>query len=342
MQQIWITKAGPPEVLQIREMEDPEPADNEVVIAVGSAGINFADIMARLGVYQDAPDLPTVVGYEVSGYVEKSGSQVTGYKEGDKVIGMTRFQGYSSKVALHEAQVFPLPDHWDFHQGAGFPVNYITAYQLLVVMGSLHEGDKVLIHSVGGGVGIAATQIAALYNASVFGTASAWKHEYLKKHGVEFPLDYHEYDFVEEIDRLTGGKGVEIVLDPVGGKHWKRSYRCLSPTGRLLLYGASKMAPGKSKSLWSALKTVIQMPHLYFHPIRLISENKGVLGVNVGHLWEERDRVTQWVDHLLQWASEERIEPKIDKVFSFAEASLAHHYIQDRKNLGKVCLTPEK
>ncbi|MBD3274196.1 MAG: alcohol dehydrogenase catalytic domain-containing protein, partial [Candidatus Marinimicrobia bacterium] len=118
MQQIWITKAGPPEVLQIRETADPDPADNEVVIAVESAGINFADIMARLGVYQDAPDLPTVVGYEISGHVEKAGDNVTGFTEGDKVIGMSRFQGYSSKVALPEAQVFPLPKHWDFHQGA--------------------------------------------------------------------------------------------------------------------------------------------------------------------------------------------------------------------------------
>ncbi len=340
MRRIWITKAGPPEVLMMKEEADPVPGDEQVLVDVRAAGINFADIMARMGMYQDAPDIPCVVGYEVAGIVEQVGAKVTEFEPGDQVISMTRFGGYASKVAVDVQQVFPKPEEWSFEEGAGMPVNYLTAYQLLVVMGSLREGNTVLIHSAGGGVGTAATQIARIFDATILGTASALKHDYIKENGVDYPIDYRTKDYVKEVMAITGGRGVDIVIDPLGGKFWKKSYTVLRSTGRLLMFGASSMTRGKSRSLLSMVKTFFQIPVVQFHPLHLINQNRGVLGVNLGHLWHERDMVQEWVTQLEEWADEGSIRPHIDAVFSFEEAPAAHHYIQDRKNCGKVCLKP--
>ncbi|MBS1271973.1 MAG: Quinone oxidoreductase 1 [Candidatus Marinimicrobia bacterium] len=340
MRQVWITKAGKPEVLQVKEAADPVPGEQQVTIDVKSAGINFADIMARMGIYQDAPDIPCVVGYEASGVIKEVGEEVSGWRAGDKVIALTRFNGYSSKLCVHQDQVFPLPEDWSFDEGAAMPVNYLTAYQLLVVMGSLREGDSVLIHGAGGGVGTAATQISKLFDATIYGTASPHKHEYIKNNGVDYPIDYRNEDFVEIVHDLTEGRGVQIVLDAIGGKHWKRSYDVLRSTGRLLMFGVASMAQSKTGSLYQTLKTVLGMPILKFHPIKLINQNKGVLGVNVGHLWHERDMVGKWARQLVEWAEAGKVCPIVDKTFAFEDAPKAHHYIQDRKNTGKVCLNP--
>ncbi len=253
---------------------------------------------------------------------------------------MTRFGGYSSKVAVDEVQAYPIPADWSFDEAAGIPVNYLTAYQLLIVMGSLRKGNTVLIHSAGGGVGTAASQIAKMYDATILGTASPAKHEYIRGNGVDYPIDYRSKDYLEETMKITGGRGVDIVIDPLGGKYWRKSYQALRPSGRLLMFGASSMADGKSKSLASMIKTLFQMPLLLFHPLNLITNNKGVLGVNVGHLWDEKEMVQQWVLQLLDWAEAGKIRPHIDTVFEFDKAAEAHHYIQDRSNTGKVCLRP--
>jgi len=157
---------------------------------------------------------------------------------------------------------------------------------------------------------------------------------------VDYPIDYRSKDYLEETMKITKGKGVDIVIDPLGGKYWKKSYQALKPSGRLLMFGVSSMSGGKSKSVARMIKTLLQMPLLLFHPLNLISNNKGVLGMNVAHLWDEKEMVQQWVLHLLEWAESGKIRPHIDAVFGFDEAADAHHYIQDRKNTGKVCLNP--
>ncbi len=340
MKQIWISKPGPPEVLELRESTDPPVEEGKVLINVKAAGINFADIMARLGIYPDAPKIPCVVGYEIAGIVEQVGSTQSQFEEGMRVIGMTRFGGYSSKVVLSERQIFPLPDDWSFAEGAGFPVNYFTAYQLLVVMGSIRHGSSVMIHNAGGGVGTAAIQIANLFEAEIFGTASKHKHPFIVENGVGHPIDYHSQDFVEEVKKMTNGHGVDIVIDPIGGKHFSRSYDILRKSGRLLMFGVSTMAQSKTRSYIDTMKMLFRTPTLKFHPIRLMNQNKGVLGANLGHLWDEVAMVQGWADELFTWANDGKIRPHIDRTFSFEEAASAHHYIQDHKNLGKVILIP--
>lgn len=340
MRQIWISKAGKPEVLEVRTTDDPVPAPDEILIDVKASGINFAEIMARLGTYPDAPQIPCVVGYEVAGVVETTGAHVEGIEVGSKVIGLIRFQGYSSKITLPMTQVYPLPEDWSFEEGAGFPVTYLTAYQLLIVMGNIRESQRVLIHNAGGGVGTAATQIAKLFGVEIFGTASADKHDYLMGNGVDHPIDYRNRDFVRRIHDLTNGEGVDLIVDSIGGKHFARSYNVLRPTGRLVMFGVSAMVQGKSRSYLDVAKMLLGTPLMKFHPINLMNQNKGVLGVNIGHLWEEVEMISGWLRKLLEWANSGQIRPVIDRVFSFEEAATAHHYIQDRRNKGKVILRP--
>lgn len=340
MRQVWITRAGPPEVLEIKEAPDPSPKAGELRIRVEATGVNFADIMGRLGIYPDLPKMPVVVGYEVGGRVDAAGQGVDASWVGKDVFAMTRFGGYSDVVCVPENQVFVRPADMSAEHGAALPVNYFTAWQLIVVMGGLRAGETVLVHSVGGGVGIAATQIAKHIGAKVIGTASRGKHEFLRGIGVDELIDYRTEDFEKRTMDLTHGHGVELILDAVGGDSFKKGFRILAPTGRLGMFGMSSAAVGKERSIVAALKTVASMPWLQFNPPSLLNANKGVFGVNLGHLWGEVPRIRKWADDLLELWAGGVIRPHVDKVFPFAEAAAAHHYVQDRKNIGKVLLKP--
>ncbi len=338
MRQIWIPKAGPPEVLELREARDPLPARGELRIRVEATGVNFADIMGRLGIYPDLPKMPVVVGYEVAGKIDTVGQDVESDWIGRDVLAMTRFGGYSDVVCVPERQVWTRPPGMSAEEGAAIPVNYLTAHQLLVVMGGLRAGETVLVHSAGGGVGIAAIQIARALGAEVIGTASAGKHDFLKSLGVAHCIDYTRENFEQRVREVTNGRGVELAIDPVGGKSFKQSYRSLSPTGRLGVFGMSAAAPGKTRKLMGFLKAAVQTPWLTFNPARLMNDNKGVFGVNLGHLWEEIDRISSWTETLLEQYRAGAIKPVIAERFPLERAADAHHYIQDRKNIGKVVL----
>jgi NADPH:quinone reductase-like Zn-dependent oxidoreductase len=339
MRQVWIPKAGPPEVLELREARDPIPKHGELRIRVAAAGVNFADLMGRMGMYPDLPPMPVVPGYEVAGRVDAVGDGVESDWVGRDVLALTRFGGYADAVCVPENQVSTRPESLSVEEAAAIPVNYLTAWQLLFVMGSLHPGETVLVHSAGGGVGIAAIQLAKHFGARVFGTASAGKHDRLKALGVDACIDYTREDFETRVRELTHGRGVELVLDAVGGPSFKKSYRSLAPTGRLGMFGLSAAATGKKRSLLRALGPVLQTFNLRFAPRGLMDVNKGVFGVNVGHLWDETDRVNGWMERLLALAEQGVVKPIVDRTFPLERAAEAHHYLQDRKNFGKVLLT---
>lgn len=342
MRQIWITRPGPPEILEIRETEDPQPGKGEVRIRVGCIGINFADIVGRLGIYPDLPPMPVVVGYEVAGQIDAVGEGVELDRVGQSVLALTRFGGYSDVVCVPQGQVFQRPDSMSAETGAALPVNYLTAYQLVRVMGGLRAGDTMLVHSAGGGVGIAATQLALHIGANVIGTASTRKHEFLMQNGIGSCIDYRTEDFEQRVMEVTNGAGVELALDAVGGKSFKKSFRCLSATGRLGMFGISSAATGKNRNRLALLKMAISMPWFQFMPLTLINQNKGVFGVNLGRLWDDMERVQGWLHDLLNLYQEGVIKPVIDSTFPFEDVAAAHHHIQDRKNIGKVLLTTKK
>jgi NADPH:quinone reductase-like Zn-dependent oxidoreductase len=340
MRQVWITRAGEPEILEVKEAADPEPKAGQLRIRVEAAGVNFADIMGRMGIYPDLPPIPVVVGYEVAGKIDGRGEGVAEGWIGRDVLAMTRFGGYSDVVCVPENQVFERPPDMDAQQGAAIPVNYFTAYQLVVVMGGLKAGETILVHSAGGGVGIAAIQLAKSVGARVIGTASSSKHEYLKSIGVDHLIDYRREDFEGRTRDITGGRGVELIIDAVGGASFKKGFRILAPTGRLGMFGMSTAATDKKRNVVSLLKMAAGMPWLQFNPASLMNQNKGVFGVNLGHMWDEVDRIRSWATRLFELYAEGKIAPKVDRTFTFDEAPAAHHYIQDRKNTGKVLLVP--
>ena len=340
MRQIWIPKAGPPEVLELREATDPLPGRGEIRVRVEAAGVNFADIVGRLGQYPDLPPMPVVPGYEVAGRVDAVGEDVGVDWVGRDVLAITRFGGYADVVCLPEHQVFVRPAEMSAAEGAALPVNYLTAYLLIEVMGGLGSAESVLIHSAGGGVGIAAIQLARRIGARIIGTASAAKHDYLKSIGVDHCIDYTCEDFEQRVRELTHGAGVELAIDAVGGASFKKSFRALAPTGRLGMFGVSAAVTGKKRSRTALLRTALSMPWVQFNPLVLINQNKGVFGVNLGHLWDEAHRLSAWMEVLLRYYRLSVIRPVIAAKFPFTEVADSHHYIQDRKNIGKVLLLP--
>src|SRR3954462_7131358 len=189
MRKMVITRHGAPDVFAAVDGPAPEPGDGEVRIAVRAAGVNFADILARIGLYPDAPRPPVVVGYEVAGVVESVGPGVTFPHEGDRVVALTRFGGYSDRVVVPAAQAFRFPDELSDAEAAAVPVTYLTAALALYRMAAITAGETVLVHNAGGGLGIAATQLARLRRAKVIGTASAAKHDALRSFGVDDLID---------------------------------------------------------------------------------------------------------------------------------------------------------
>lgn len=338
MRQIWISKAGPPEVLQIQESPDPLPRGGEVRIRVEAVGVNFADIMGRMGVYRDAPLIPYVPGYEVAGVVDAIGQGVPNLQEGDGVFALTRFGGYSDLVCVPYRQVFRRLEWMSATDAAALPFNYLMAYLMLLVMGSLRAGDKVLIHSVAGGAGLAALDICQIMGAETYGTASPEKHDFLRGRGLHYPIDYRNQDFEIVLKDLTGGRGVQIILDPFGGRYWVKNYRLLMPTGRLIHYGLRSLAPGKRRSRLTAVRELIMLP--FYTPLKLMDDNKAIIGVNMAHLWSHIHLQREWMRQLVAWYDEALFRPTIDRTFDFVQAAAAHHYIQDRKNRGKVLLIP--
>jgi len=337
VRQVVIVRHGAPEVLQSREAADPVPGAGEIRIAVRAAGVNFADVLARLGLYPDAPKPPVVVGYEVSGVVDAIGPGVATHRAGGRVLALTRFGGYADRAIVPADLAFAIPGQLDHASAAAIPVNYLTAHIALRRMANLAAGETVLVHGAGGGVGIAATQIAKLRGATVLGTASASKHEAIRAIGVDHAIDYRRGDVAGDVRRLTNGRGVDVVLDPIGGRSFADSYRLLAPLGRLIVYGVSSMAGGERRSLLRALTVLVQMPR--FKPLSLMNRNRGVFGLNVGHLWDERARLADAMRQVLDDVAAARLRPIVARTFPLERADDAHRFLQTRSNIGKVVLT---
>lgn len=338
MRQIVTTGTGGIEVLKVQEKPDPTPRAGEVVIRVRAAGLNFADILSRQGLYPDSPPKPCVMGYEVSGVIESVGEGVNSSFVGKSVAALTRFGGQSELVVVKAMQVFDKPDGLTFEQAAAIPVNYLTAYALLVVMGSLHAGESVLIHNAGGGVGLAALDIAKKIGAVSYGTASPSKHKFLAERGLDHAIDYRSHDWQPVLQQLTNGKGVDLVIDPIGGAHWKKSFAALRHTGRLGMFGVSTASANGLSGKLKMLKAVVQTP--WFHAFPLLNRNRGVFGLNLGHMWHEPEKIAVWMRDILHGVEEGWVQPHVDQAFSFDEVGKAHQYLEARKNIGKVVLVP--
>src|SRR6185437_2777383 len=308
MRAVVITKHGGPGVLRVQEKPDPALSPGEVRIDVAAAGINFAGTILELG------------------------EGVEGLTPGQRVLAGTPFGGYASQVVVSAEDVVPLPEELSFEQGAAIPVNYATAWAALIGYGNLQRGERVLVHSAGGGVGIAATQIAKRAGAEIYGTASPGKHERIREFGCEHAIDYTEPGWEKSLPRF------DVILDAVGGKSFRTGYDLLRPGGRLVAFGASALVSGQRRNLVTALRTVIRMPR--FNVIKQMSESKAVIGLNMLTLWKDRGTLQPWIAPLREMIEDGTVKPVVGGVFSFEEAGAAQTMITERKNVGKVVLTP--
>jgi NADPH:quinone reductase-like Zn-dependent oxidoreductase len=328
-----IPRTGKPDVLRVEPCEVPQPGPGELRIRGAYAGINFADLMMRLGLYRPRPEMPFTPGYEVSGVVDAVGLGVPGFEVGARVVAALASGGQQTHVLAQAAQTMLLPDEIELETAAAIPVTYLTAWHMLVHLGHVQADECVLIHGIAGGVGTAALQIAKLFLAEpVFGTASPNKAEGVLKRRAKLLA---RSDFAADLLRQTKGRGADHILDPIGGQHLRESYRCLAPGGRLYAFGLSAAAPSSRFRPLAALRALFGMRG--FGLADMMLHNRGIFGVHMG-TFSDHALLAQHLGRILEHVQDGKLEPVIDRVFPLAEAAAAHEHIHARRNFGKVLL----
>uniref|UniRef100_A0A673AS89 Synaptic vesicle membrane protein VAT-1 homolog n=1 Tax=Sphaeramia orbicularis TaxID=375764 RepID=A0A673AS89_9TELE len=324
--------------LQVKTQKKPQLKAGEILVRVKACGLNFAELLGRQGLYDLLPSPPVIMGMEGSGVIEAVGDDIKDKKVGDRVIVLNRSGMWQEVVVVRTERAFIMPDQMSFEEGAALPINYLTAYMMLFEMANVRPGKSVLIHMAAGGVGIAATQLCqTVQDVTVFGTASAAKHETISQGGVTHPIDYRTKDYVEEIRKISP-KGVDVVLDPLGGSDTQKGFSLLKPLGTLIVFGAANCVTGQKKNLLAMAKTWYNQ--LSLGTMKLMQANKAVCGFHLGYLSDE-ELISKAMVKLLELYSQGKIKPRIDSSFRFEEVTDAMRRMHERQNIGKVILLPE-
>lgn len=324
MKAIRVHQYGGPEVLRYEEVPEPMPEPGEVLVRVRAAGVNFADTLARRGLYPAPTPPPFIPGFEVAGTVASIGAGVEGITIGQRVMGFAPKGGYAELAVMPATSAIPVPEGISFEEAGAFPIAFLTAYHALKTFGRLQEGETVLIHAAGGGVGTAAVQLAKLWGGRVFATAgSDEKLSRVRTLGADKVLNYREVDFVEAVKRWTGGRGVDVVVESVGGEVFERSLRSLAPGGRLIAIGLSSGIQPK------------------LHLGLVIMNRLSVIGMHLGSMTVERpDFIGASAWELIRLLTEGKIKPVVGHMFPLKEAAFAHGLLEGRGSYGKLVLTP--
>jgi NADPH:quinone reductase-like Zn-dependent oxidoreductase len=332
---VTLTKAGSPSTIAVQSMAMPNPSKGEIRIEVAFAGINFADLLMRLGLYKPRPAYPFTPGYEMSGIVDAVGEGVVGFTKGQRVVAALPNGGQASHVLVSSKRALVLPDEVSLETAAAIPVTYLTAHHMLHHLGHMTSDDRVLIHGGAGGVGTAALQICQWAGVTqVWATASGHKASTIEKFG-GIAIDRHNQDFVEIIKQATHGEGVDHVLDPIGGDNLGRSLSVLKEGGRLYTYGMSAAAPSSKRTLLRSFLAWRKTPK--FDPLRLMTRNRAVFGVHMG-TWKDETVMIAQLQRILEGVTSGTLNPVIDSIFDADDVAEAHQYIHDGKNIGKVLL----
>lgn len=318
---------------ELREVATPLFKNDEVLIKVAAFGLNFADVMARKGLYKEAPPKPAILGYDVAGTIVAVGENIKHLKNGDRVTAMTRFGGYAEYAVTKASAVAVIPDKIDYATATALTTQYCTAYFAAAEMVTLHPGDKVLIQSGAGGVGTAIIQYAVYKKCEIFSTAgNEEKLEYLRSLGVQHPINYSKADFETEIMKLTHKNGVDVIFDAVGGKSLKKGFRSLASGGRIVCYGAADIS---DKNIFGKLKTLLDFG--FYHPLQLMSPSKAIIGINMLRMADNKPAILQrCLQTVLQLTNEGVFKPTLGKVFKVNDIAAAHDYLEKRKSMGKV------
>jgi alcohol dehydrogenase len=329
-----IPRAGNMDRLKLIEETLDPPLGEEVSVKVRSIGLNFADIFAIFGLYSATPKGPFIPGLEYSGEVVSVGEKVKNFKPGDKIMGVTRFGGYSDHLNIDENYVSHLPEGWSYDEGAGFIIQAFTAYYALVVLGDIKNENTILIHSAAGGVGILANRIAKKFNAYTIGSiGSDRKVDLLKKEGYD---DYiiRSDNFREDLRRKLGNKELNIVLECIGGQIFKDSFRLLAPEGRMVVYGSANYAtPGKRLNYLKLIRQYWKRPRL--DPTRMIEWNKSVMAFNLIHLYDKKHYFSHYLSEL---AKLDIGKPHIGQTYPFSDLIKAVRFFQSGNTVGKVII----
>jgi NADPH:quinone reductase-like Zn-dependent oxidoreductase len=338
MRAVFVTRFGPPEVLQIREIPLPSPNDNEIRVRVHTIGMNFAEVFARLGVYPSIPKPPFIPGLEFSGYIDAVGKSTSGFSMGDRVLGFTRQGAYAEYVCVPPTNVKLIPHEMSLEEAAAIGVTYLTAYHAMVTLANIRKGDKILVHAAAGGVGTAALQLAKHYSAIAYGTVgSDWKAQTALTQGAAHVINYTTTDFETEIRNLTNDGGVDIVLDAVGGDVFRKSWRLLAPMGRYILYGFASASGKRRVNYLKAVREILRTPILF--PQSMLSKNVGLHAFNIYFLTHKIEYLDSVAKELFRLYEEKVIKPVIGKVFPFDRIADAQAFLQSRQSIGKVVVT---
>ncbi len=332
-----VSRYGSPDVLEIREVHEPVVQPEQVLVRVRAIGLNFADIFARFGVYPDTPKPPFIPGLEFAGDVVRVGTAVTQFRGGERVMGYSRLGSHAEYVALHEHFAIEIPAAMSFEEGSAFLATGMTAYHALVRLAGVRRGERVLIHAAAGGVGVAAIQVARAYGAEVFATAgSPPKVSFAREHGADHVMNYRKEDFAGEILRLTGGYGVDVVIDSVGGTVYRKSWKLLAPMGRYVILGISAVAGRGRLSYLKVAGTYLRMPPIL--PQMLMSSNRAIMGFNLGTLKGMEAYLREGASEILRLHREGLLNPVVGRVFPFDKIADAHRFLQGRNAIGKVVI----
>ncbi len=335
MKAFVITKFGPPSVLQIKEETERALQNGEIRVAVRFIGLNFAEVFELLGIYPGIPDPPFVPGIEFSGIVRETGQGVRAFKPGDRVMGFSRQGAYAESVCVHEDHAVRVPKRMSLAEAAAFPVAFLSAYHGLITLAHAQRGEKLLLHAAAGGVGLAAIQIAKHLGLEVFATVGSQdKLAAVEREGVHYAINYRTDDFTAHLKRETGGYGIDIVLDSVGGSVTRKSWKLLAPMGRYVLYGFASITGKGGLNRLKMIREAVQVPLVY--PPSIVSRNVSLMGFNLYFLTNKVRYLKRATKQLLSWYEKKVITPRIGTTFPFAEIPRAHEFLQSRKSIGKV------
>jgi NADPH2:quinone reductase len=323
MKAVRVPRYGGVEVLEYIDVDQPRPQAGEVLLRVRAAGINYADVLMRYGMYPGGLKPPFLAGFEIAGEVAEVGEGVAPDCIGRRVMGMAHSGGYAEYVTAMSLATMELPQHFSFEQGAAFPVTYQTAYHALVTCGRARQGQFVLIHAAAGGVGTAAVQISRLLGLRIIATASSdEKLEKVRAMGAEICVNYAREDFVPIVQEATGGRGCELILESVGGSVFRNSFKCLAVLGKMVVYG---IASGELEIA---------------HPRELLFKNQSVIGLHLTAVAQNPELSTPALETLSGWVAEQRLTPAVGHRFPLSEVAEAHRLMESRRSYGKIVLFP--
>ena len=342
MKKVCIEKAGGYEQLHLKDFPEPEPQEHEVKIQVAFSGVNYADCLVRLGVYESAKRFvgwPITPGFEVSGTVIKTGAAVRSVKVGDPVIGFTLFGGYASHICIPQTQVLALPKNLSMTEGAAILAVFMTAYYALEQNVRLYPSSKILVHSAAGGVGSMAVQVAKALGHQVCAVVgSSHKVDFVKNLGADLVLDKSHPDFSWNHCRRLHADGFDMVLDANGYTTLRISYDLLRPTGKLVAYGSHSLIPksgGRLNYLRAGLG-LLRTPK--FNPLNLVSDNKSIIAFNLSFLFSEEARLQEALNKMLQMLEHGHIQPPTVQAFLATNVVEAHQRLESGMSVGKLVL----